>query len=136
MGLLARAATADDVLLWLHGRRIGILGDGEFQGAANPGTTTGHNSALVLDGQCVASNRMSVPFIQTAVTSLSAAGAVALGGAGANAAVGDTVVSVIDCSSFTDVSADFESTISVAGQIQQKTSTSGHQVLVTIFPRS
>ena len=122
MAQLGRAATADDVLIWEHGRRFGILGDGQ----------AGDPSGLVLDGKVVASNRMAVPFIVKAVTSLSGAGAVTL----ANTVPGDTVVSVTDLSSDSDVSASFESTISVAGQIQQTASTSGHQVLVIVYPRS
>lgn len=124
MGALNRAATSDDVLIWEHGRRLGIVGDGQ----------SGDPSCLLLDGKVIASNRLAAPFQVKVATSLSAAGAVTL----ANAVPGDTVVSVLDMSvaPFTDVSADFESTISVAGQIQQTISTSGHQVLVVTVPRS
>jgi hypothetical protein len=122
MTQLGRAATSDDVLIWEHGRRFGIVGDGQ----------SGDPSALMLDGKVVASNRMTVPFIAKALASGSGAGALTL----ANAQPGDTVVSVTNLTTPGDVSASFEATISVAGQIQQLSSTSGNQVLVIVFPRS
>jgi hypothetical protein len=122
MTQLGRAATSDDVLIWEHGRRFGIVGDGQ----------SGDPSALILDGKVVVSNRMAVPFIAKALTSGAGAGALTL----ANTQPGDTVVSVTDLSSDADVSANFEATISVAGQLQQLTTTSSHQVFVIVYPRS
>lgn len=119
MAQLGRAATADDILIELHGRRLGIVGDGQ----------SGDPSAIVLDGQVVASKRNPIMKI---ATSLSGAGAVTLTGA----VVGDAVISVTDQSSDADVTSSFEGTISVAGQIQQNASTSGHAVYVVAFPRS
>jgi hypothetical protein len=122
MANLTRAATADDVLLWLHGRRFGVVGDGQ----------AGDPSALVLDGKVVASNRLAASHLIKAITAGSAAGALTLTGA----AVGDTVVAVTDLSSPADVSASFEATVSVANQIQQLATASGHVVLVVVQPRS
>lgn len=117
---MALASMADRVLLWIHGRRLGIVGDGQV----------GTSSALVLDGVVIGSSRGTN--LIKAVTSLSAAGSVVFAGL----AVGDNVMSVTDLSSDTDVSTSFESTISVAGAIQQLLSTSGHQVLVAVQPQS
>lgn len=133
MGLLGRAATSDDVLLWEHGRRFGIIGDGEFPG--QPGTSSGRSSALMLDGFCIASNRMAVPFIVKAANGLNGAGGVAI----ANTQPGDTVVSVTGLSGASgDASSSFESTVSVAGQVQQTSASnlSGNVYLFVVFPRS
>jgi hypothetical protein len=115
------------------GKRLGISGD-NLQAYGNNSVKS---SALVLDGTAVASTR---PQYQKIVTSLSAAGAVALAAAqsGATAEVGDVVVSVLDMNAapFTDVTSSFEATISVQGNIQQTVSTSGHNVLVTLQPKS
>lgn len=117
---------ADKVLLWIHGRRLGLTSDG--QGDAVLGTLLS-STALVMDGVVVASTR--APVVK-AVLCLSVAGAITLAGA----LVGDNVVSVTDLSSGTDVSANFESAISVAGQIQQTASQTAHQVLVVLQPQS
>jgi hypothetical protein len=124
MANLGRAANSDDVLVWEHGRRLGIVGDGQ----------PGDPSVLVLDGKPIASNRLRAPFQVTVATGLSAAGAVTI----ANVQPGDTVVSVLDMNAapFVDVSSSFETTISVAGQIQETASVSGHNVLVIVVPRS
>src|ERR1700704_3255115 len=110
---MALASIADQVLYWIHARRLGLTSDGQ-------GTQS--SAALVLDGVPVASTR--APILKIA-TSLSGAGAVTLAGT----VVGDKVVSVTDMSGDSDVTANFESTITVAGQIQQTVSTSGHAVL-------
>lgn len=125
MAQLGRAATDQDILVSEHGRRFGIVGDGA---AGNP-------SALILDNKVVASNRMTVPFIAKVVTGAGASGgAITLTGA----AVGDTVVSVTDLNgTASDTTANFESTISVAGQIQQSNGTpSTHPCFVIVWPRS
>lgn len=106
------------------GRHIGVCGD---IGAYLAGTG---NLALVLEGTGVIATTRKP--IHTVATSLSGAGAVTLTGA----VIGDQVVSVLDTSSWTDVSADFETVISVANQIQQTVSTSGHTVLVLTRPQS
>lgn len=116
---MALANLADKVLLWIHGRRLGLTGDGQSTG----------NAALVMDGVPVATTR--APILK-AVTGGSGAGAVTLAGT----VVGDNVVSVTDITSAADVSSSFESTISVAGQIQQTATVSGHVVLVAVQPQS
>lgn len=115
------ANIADKVLLWIHGRRLGLLGDGQTGGS--------NSSAIVVDDKVVATTR--APILKIA-TSLSAAGAVTLAGT----VVGDDVISVTDMSSDADVTSSFESTITVAGQIQQTVSTSSHAVLVFVRPQS
>lgn len=119
MTQLNHSATADDVLVWEHGRRLGIAGDGQ----------TGSPSVLVLDGKAVPRIRGLFP-----ATGGSGAGAVTL----AAAVVGDIVLSVTDTNSspFVDVTANFEAVISVVGQIQQKTTVSGHGILVLLGAQS
>lgn len=107
------------------GRRLGLSGDN----LGNYGNNTVKSTGLVLDGVCVASTR---PLIAKVATSLSAAGAVTLAGT----QVGDTVLSVSDLSGDSDVTSSFEATITIAGQIQQTVSTSGHAVFVVVQPRS
>lgn len=122
---IGRAATESDVLINEHGRRFGIGGDGQ------PGNT----SFLMLDRRVIASNRMSVPFIAKVVGGINGAGAITL----ANAVAGDTVISAssVGVSGTGDVSADFEATISVTGQIQQLANNHNNQfILVIVFPRS
>lgn len=121
MADLNRAATSDDILVSLHPRRLGIVGDGQ---AGNP-------SALILDGAVVASTRLSGGLLTKAVTGVSPAGAVTLTGA----RVGDTVVSATDLSTPGDASAKFETTISVNNQIQQVTA-STDVFLITLRARS
>ncbi len=123
MAALGRAATSDDVLIWEHGRRFGIGGDGQ----------SGDPSFLMLDGKVIGSNRLTggSTFIK-AVTGLSAAGAVTLTGA----AVGDVVVSVTNLTTPGDASSSFETTITVANQIQETASVSGATVLVVLSARS
>jgi hypothetical protein len=115
-------AIGEFVLLWLHGRRLGIYGDGQ--------STT--NSSLVLDRVTVGNTRTGANSLKGIATSLSGAGAVTLAGT----LVGDTVELVMDMSSDSDVTSSFESTISVAGQIQQLTSTSGHTCLFFVNPQA
>lgn len=123
MAQLGRAATSDDVLVWEHGRRLGFGGDGQ----------SGDPSFLMLDGKVVASNRLTKGFIVTAITGVSAGASIALTGA----VVGDTVVGAVDLTTPAtgDVSSKYESTISVAGQIQQL-SASTDVALVVVIPRS
>jgi len=119
------ADNADNVLLPIHGRRLGIIGDGE--------STT--PSALVLDGTIIASTRLTVPFIMTVIGGIVAAGAIAVAGAQA----GDTVVGAMQMSGApTNASSLFESTISVSGFIQQTSNVNlaGNSYLIIVFPRS
>ena len=124
MAALGRAATADDILVSLHPRRLGIIGDG----------LSGDPSALILDNVVIASGRgLNVNLIQPA-TGLGAAGAVTL----TKAVKGDKVVSVIDTntSPFVDVTSSFESVITVTGQIQETASVSSHGILVYLSAQS
>lgn len=123
MAQLGRAATDQDILVSEHGRRFGIFGDG----------ASGDPSGLILDNKVVASNRLvGGMYFTKAVTGLSAAGAVTLTGA----AVGDTVVSVTNLTTPGDASSSFETTISVANQIQESASVSGNVVLVCLKANS
>jgi hypothetical protein len=118
---MALANLADKVLLWIHGRRLGITGDGQ----------SGVSSALVLDGVPVATTR--APIVKTQVGK-NGAGAVTLAGT----AVGDNVVNVTNLSTPGDVTSSFEATITVAGQIQQSAATdlSAAQLMFEIQPQS
>jgi hypothetical protein len=96
---------ADRVLLWLHGRRFGIIGD-----------AYGSDTALtVLDGIPVGSSRSGPNAVKAVFTGLAAAGSIVFAGA----QVGDSVEIVVGLNTPGDASASFESTISVAGHIQQ-----------------
>ncbi|MGY3393449.1 hypothetical protein ACVWW6_006040 [Bradyrhizobium sp. USDA 3311] len=118
---LSRAAKADDVLVSIHPRRLGIVGDGL------PGST----SALLLDGKVIGTSRNPIKVCQVASNG---AGAVTLAGA----VVGDVVESVVNLTTPGDVTSSFESVISVAGQIQQTAATnlSAAQCLFQVSPRS
>lgn len=114
----------DKVLLWFHGRRLGIAGDGQAASGS---------SVLVLDGTVVGATR-APPTFALVGTGLAAAGAVTLTGA----VVGDTVVKVWDTNAagYVDVTSSFESTISVANQIQETASVSSHNIRVELTPGS
>jgi hypothetical protein len=120
MAQLGRAATSDDVLIWEHGRRLGIVGDGQ----------SGDPSALILDGKVIASNRLATGVLFKFITAV-AVGPITLAGA----QPGDTVAGVIDLTSDADGTATFESTITVAGQIQQ-IAASTDKFVVLVLPRS
>lgn len=114
---------AELVILWLHGRRLGIAGDG----------LNGSSSALCLDGIPAATTRAMN--IQT-VLGHNGAGAVVLAGT----VVGDHVISATDLSAAppADVTASFEGNITVAGQIQQSSASnlSTHAILFVVDPQS
>jgi len=114
------AVTSDNVLLWVHGRRLGIVGDG-----------VSGNSALVLDGKPVATQRSPIVL---AALGHNGAGAVTLAGTQA----GDKVIGATNLTTPGDVTASFEATISVAGQIQQTgaSNLSAAQVLFVVQPQS
>lgn len=118
---LGRAAKADDVLVSIHARRLGIVGDG----------LSGDTSALLLDGKVIGTGRNRIVVCQTASNG---AGAVTLTGA----VIGDTVENVTNITTQGDVTSSFEATISVAGQIQQTAATnlSGQQCLFQVRPNS
>jgi hypothetical protein len=119
MSLLANAA--DKVLLWIHGRRLGLIGDGQG----------GSSSALVVDNVIVASTRSDIVLTHLGHNG---AGAVAVAGT----VVGDNVVNVTNLSTPGDVTASFESTVTVAGQVQQTAATdlSAAQLLFSVQPQS
>ena len=127
MAFLGRAATANDVLIWLHGRRIGLVGDGQ----------SGDPSVLYFDGP-IASNRLGagIPFIVAIAAGSNGIGAITV----ANAVVGDTVVAVENLTTPAVVArgTTFEATVSVAGQVQQLSASnlSGSNYRFTVVPQS
>jgi hypothetical protein len=97
------ALTPDNVLLWLHGRRVGLVGDGSFSAS----------SGLMVDGQLIGSKR------GPAVSQL-APGSNGIGSIAFPAAVdGDVVLSALDLTTPANVTSSFEAVISTAGQIRQ-----------------
>lgn len=118
---------ADKVLLWFHGRRLGLFGDGQ---------STNNTSLVIGDGGgvTVGSVRTGANSLKVLANGLASAGAVTVAGT----LVGDTVELVLDLNSAAvDVTADFESTVSVAGQVQQTGgSLSGHPCLFFVNPQA
>jgi hypothetical protein len=112
----------NQVLLWLHGRRLGIFGDGQ----------TSQNSSLVLDGVAIGSSRTGANPIKAVATGLVSAGAVTVPGV----LVGDLVELVINLSTDTDVTANFETTVSVSGQVQQVSGSIAVALLFFINPQA
>lgn len=114
-------ALATRVLVWLHGMRLGIMGD----------SLNGSSSGLVLDGVMIAGTRSDI-----VVTQLGNNGAGSLVLAGA--VVGDNVLNVTNLTTPGDVTASFESTITVAGHIQQTavTNLSAAQLMFQLQPQS
>jgi hypothetical protein len=113
----------DRVLVWLHGRRLGIYGDGQSV----------NNSSLVLDGVTVGSSRTGANSLKGVATSLgSGTGAVTVAGT----LVGDTVELVYDMTDDLDVTADFESVVSVAGQVQQTVALASKVCLFFVNPQA
>ena len=85
------ALTQDNVLLWLHGRRLGLVGDGSF----------GASSGLMVVSQLAAGNN-------------------GVGNVAFPAAVdGDVVLFALDLTTPANVTSSFEAVISTAGQIRQ-----------------
>ena len=128
MASLGRAAKNDDVLIWEHGRRLGIVGDGQ----------SGDPSVLILDGNPIATNRLGagIPFIVAIAAGSNGIGAITV----ANAVVGDTVVAVENLTTPAVVArgTTFEATVSVAGQVQQLSASnlSGSNYRFTVVPQS
>ena len=97
------ALTQDNVLLWLHGRRLGLVGDGSFSAS----------SGLMVDSQLVGSKRGPV-------VSQFAVGSNGVGTVSFPAAVdGDVVLFALDLTTPANVTSSFEGVISTAGQIRQ-----------------
>jgi hypothetical protein len=130
MAQLGRAATYNDVLVSVHGRRLGIVGDGQ----------AGDPSALVLDGSVIASNRLTTPFIAASSLGSNGAGGITIAGT----QPGDTVVSALNLTDTgggpgpTNANSSFEPTVTVAGQVQQTSTSnlSGSWFLFIVWPRS
>jgi len=114
----------DKVLLWLHGRRLGIRGDG-----AGPSPS----DVLVLDGVAVGSTRSGPNSLKVVAAGSNGAGAVTVTGT----KVGDNVEMVLNLSGDADATLSFEATVSVAGQVQQSSSSnlSGNTYLFFVQPQ-
>ena len=116
------ALTQDNVLLWLHGRRVGLVGDGSFSAS----------SGLMVDGQLLGSKRGPV-------VSQLAPGSNGVGSVAFPAAVdGDVVLFALDLTTPANVTSSFETVISVAGQIRQTSGAnlSARNILFQIAPAS
>jgi hypothetical protein len=116
------ALTQDNVLLWTHGRRLGLVGDGAFSAS----------TGLLVDGQLVGSKRGAAVFQL-------AAGSNGAGNVAFPAAVdGDVVLFALDLTTPANVTSSFESVISVASQIKQTSASnlSGKNIFFIIAPAS
>jgi hypothetical protein len=116
------ALTPDNVLLWLHGRRVGLVGDGSFS----------PSSGLMVDGQLVGAKRGPV-------VSHLAPGSNGIGNVAFPAAVdGDVVLLALDLTTPANVTSSFEAVISAAGQIRQISAAnlSAKNILFQIAPAS
>lgn len=113
----------DKVLLWLHGRRFGIKGDGGL----------GSDNTLVLDGAAIGSTRSGPNAIKRVAAGSNGAGAITITGA----KVGDNVEIVINLSTPADASSSFETTVTIAGQVQQTSASnlSGSTFLFCVQPQ-
>jgi len=113
----------DKVLNWIHGRRLGVLGD-------SYGSDT---SLVVLDGVAVGSTRSGAAPIIVSAAGNNGAGAITVAGA----VVGDNVEFVMGPTN-ADASASFETTVSVAGQVQQTSASnlSANQYVFFVQPQS
>jgi hypothetical protein len=100
----------DRVLLWLHGRRLGIRGDGQGPSPSD---------VLVLDGVPSGSTKSGPNSLKVVSFGSNGAGAVTVTGT----EVGDNVELVLDLTDATDVTSSFETTVSIAGQVQQTSAT-------------
>jgi hypothetical protein len=116
------ALTQDNVLLWLHGRRVGLVGDGTYS----------TSSGLLVDTVLVGSKR------GPAVCQL-AAGNNGTGSVTFTAAVdGDIVMFALDLTTPANVTSSFESVISTAGAIKQTSASnlSGKNIFFLLQPAS
>lgn len=114
----------DSVLLWLHGRRLGILGDGG----------QGSHGMLALDGTVVGATRSGANALKQVATGSAGAGPVAVG----RALKGDHVELVVNLTGNADVTASFESIVSVNAQVQQTSGSdlSAQTLLFFVQPQS
>jgi hypothetical protein len=117
----------DKVLLWIHGRRLGILGDGS-------GPLSSERDIVVLDGIAIGSTRSGPNPIKGVAAGSNGAGAITVAGT----KVGDNVEIVVNLSTPADASASFESMVTVAGQVQQTSASnlSGSTYLFCVQPQS
>lgn len=131
---MAAASRETSLYISIHGRRLGMAGDP----TSNPSTYTGApaagqtSTALVFDGVPVLSTR---PDPVASVAGSNGAGAVTVAGA----VVGDTVTAVVNLSTPGAIAtSSFESTVSVAGQVQQTSASnlSGSTFLFLLKARS
>jgi hypothetical protein len=106
---------SDRALLWIHGRRLGLFGDGQST----------NNNSLILDGVTVGSTRTGAAPLLVSANGAAAAGAVTTAGT----LVGDNVSFVMGPTN-ADATSSFESTVSVAGQVQQ---TSASNLLSNVY---
>ncbi len=116
------AVTQDNVLLWLHGRRVGLAGDGSFSAT----------SGLLVDGQLVGSKRGAI--INLLSPGNNGAGSIAF----PSAVDGDVVVFALDLTTPANVTSSFETVVSTAGQIKQTSSSnlSGKNIFFSVQPAS
>jgi hypothetical protein len=116
------ALTQDNVLVWLHGRRVGLVGDGTFSAS----------SGMLVDGQLVGSKR------GTAVSQLAVGNNGAGGIAFTAAASGDVLLFALDLTTPANVTSSFEPVVSIAGQIQQTSASnlSGKNIFFVLQPAS
>lgn len=124
MAALGRAAIGDDILVEMHGRRFGIVGDGQ----------PGDPSLLILDNKAHMSNRQAAPIFGAVVAGSNGVGPVTV----ANAVKGDTVIWVHNMTTPADASASFEGTVSVTGQVLQTSASnlSGSTYQFNLYARS
>jgi phage terminase large subunit-like protein len=116
---------ADRVIVWLHGRRIGLFGDGQAS----------VNNSLVIDGVTVGSTRTGANPIKAVAAGSNGAGAITVTGT----LVGDIVEIVVQISGTqADSSSSFETTVTVAGQVQQTSASnlSGNTYLFFVNPQA
>jgi hypothetical protein len=120
-------ALFDKVLLWIHGRRLGIKGDGQ-------GPLSSESDVLVLDGVAIGSTRSGPNGIKAFAAGLNGKGGVTVAGA----VVGDNVEFVLNLTTPNDGTSSFESTVSVAGQVQQTSASnlSGNNYVFFVQPQS
>jgi len=116
----------DKVLVWAHGRRTGVKGDGG-------GPFASISSLFALDGVSIGSTRSGPNGIKAVAAGSNGKGAITVAGA----VVGDNVELVL-LSTFVDATSSFEATVSVAGQVQQTSASnlSGNTYLFFVQPQS
>ncbi len=116
------AINQDNVLLWLHGRRVGLAGDGSFSAT----------SGLLVDGQLVGAKRGAA--IYQLAAGNNGAGSIGFPGA----VDGDIVLFALDLTSPANVTSSFEAVISTAGQIKQTSASnlSGKNIFFHVQPAS